>query len=152
MYSLGPANSAEIRVLGGVDRTVLGATRARDVGCDGCARISALTEGNTYHVRMTAYNAMGFGPASATVTVVPRKIPTAPTSVQLTVVSGSELEVAFSPPTSTGGDTITKYVVDWDTNAAFNANGVWAPLGSTTVSGGAIAATPCQRPVIDNTQ
>jgi hypothetical protein len=142
MHSLGPANSAEIRVLGGVDRTVLGATRARDVGCDGCARISALTEGNTYHVRMTAYNAMGFGPASATVTVVPRKIPTAPTSVQLTVVSGSELEVAFSPPTSTGGDTITKYVVDWDTNAAFNANGVWAPLGSTTVSGGAIAGTP----------
>ena len=141
MHSLGPASSAAVAVEGGRHRIVDG-TRAREVGCPKCARISSLTEGNNYHVRVSAYNAMGYSVPSSTVTVIPRRIPSAPTNVKLDVVSGNQLEVSFNPPTSNGGDTITKYIVQWDTVESFNSNGAWMTNGTATVAGGAIAGTP----------
>jgi len=142
MHSLGPTSTAAVAVQGGRHRTVAGDTREKEIGCPECARISSLTEGNTYHVRVSAYNAMGYSVPTSTVTVTPRRIPSAPTNVQVAVVSGTQLEVSFSPPSSSGGDTISKYIVHWDTVESFNSGGVWSPLGTATVEGGAIAGTP----------
>ena len=85
---------------------------------------------------------MGYSAPTSTVTIVPRRVPSAPTNVKLAVVSGTQLEVSFNPPTSNGGDTIKKYIVQWDTVESFNSNGAWMTNGTATVEGGAIAGTP----------
>jgi hypothetical protein len=55
-------------------------------------------------------------------TAVPQKIqprvsrPSGPTNVNLFVVSRSELGVTWEPPLFNGGKTISKYLVEWDTD------------------------------------
>merc|ERR1719502_687299 len=47
--------------------------------------------------------------------------PGPPTGATLEVVSQYQLKVIFSPPDDNGGDAVTKYVVEWDTNVDFGS-------------------------------
>ena len=95
--------------------------------------------GSVYWLRIYAINVVGVSTASSTpVAVTPKRVPGPPEAVKLYVVSGTELEVFFNPPTTDGGSKITGYKVEWDTVADFNSGSV----GSKLVEGGAISGTP----------
>ncbi|GAB9464893.1 hypothetical protein Gpo141_00002316 [Globisporangium polare] len=82
--------------------------------------IGALNKGQLYYVRVFAYNKVGFSlPQLALSPQKPMVVPGPPTGVTLQVVSMSDLKVLFSPPDDDGGDTVTAYQVEWDTNNAF---------------------------------
>jgi hypothetical protein len=48
------------------------------------------------------------------------KVPAPPVDVKLSVLSGTSLRVVFSP-SDDGGDTITKYLIEYDTVSSFNS-------------------------------
>eukprot|EP01041_Mallomonas_annulata_P013627 gene13627-28942_t len=69
---------------------------------------------------MRAQNANGYGPYTSFITVTPQVIPGPPMDVHLLVVSGSQLEVFYSPPASIGRyQNISKYTIEWDTTPLF---------------------------------
>mmetsp|Transcript_13447 Transcript_13447/g.28957 ORF Transcript_13447/g.28957 Transcript_13447/m.28957 type:complete len:1421 (+) Transcript_13447:2-4264(+) len=93
-----------------------------------------LTAGQPYKVQVSASNDLGFGRPHAShpsELAPPVQKPSVPTSIILQVASRNSLEVFFSKPESNGGDAISLYRIDWDTNQEFDsADGV--PIGSYT--------------------
>jgi hypothetical protein len=84
---------------------------------------SKLMTGAYYYVRVSCANSQGYGP---TVRTSPNKLnpsepPQAPTEVYLGSTSPSMLTVTFAPPISDGGDTVTKYEIEWDQSPTFNS-------------------------------
>jgi hypothetical protein len=79
--------------------------------------------GTPYYVRITGHNSLGYGTPSTAKLAKPFKLPTVPLEVSLAqqvktagiVDYGKQLVVGFNPPASTGGDTVTKYRVEWIT-------------------------------------
>jgi len=70
---------------------------------------------------VTAINDIGFSlPQSSPTGQQPILPPDRPTSVNLRAASRSSLEVSFSSPGSDGGDTITKYTVEYTTSIGFS--------------------------------
>lgn len=84
---------------------------------------SKLTKGTFYFVRVTASNSQGTGASVRTspASLNPSEPPTAPTGVELGSTSPSMLTVTFGPPVSDGGDTVTKYQIEWDKDPTFNS-------------------------------
>jgi hypothetical protein len=123
--------------------------------CDRCTTIPGLNEGDVIYAQLAAGNFLGRGPL-ATASARAVRVPDAPTRVNLTVISGTQLEVFFSPPVSDGGSPILQYCVEWDTVDTFNTPGATSVcgggrpvLGSRIVNGGAISGTPPFAAVID---
>lgn len=91
------------------------------LACTGRQFIAGLQQGTPYYVRVTAYNSVGYGLPRQALNPrgqpfqAPMRAPGRPTSVALTVKSGSELRVTFSPPSDNGGDVITAYKIEWGT-------------------------------------
>ena len=86
----------------------------------------ALSEADSYAVRVSAKNAEGFGPASAVVTGTTASyanLPSKPTSVVLGKhYTGDSLSLHYAPPLSDGAGDITKYRIEWDTSTAFSTS------------------------------
>merc|ERR1711871_1530499 len=83
----------------------------------------ALQMGQTYSARVFALNEIGYGPAAmAPERMKPMVVPTAPTSVVLTAVSRNSLRVTFNPPSSSGGDEVRSYKIEYSTTATFTAD------------------------------
>ena len=75
-----------------------------------------LVAGQSYFVRMTAFNAIGASVVSNTVSSVPLTQPGAPQNVQLAVTSDSSLLLSWRRPTFTGGTTSPlQYFIEWYT-------------------------------------
>merc|ERR1711871_1787840 len=89
--------------------------RASD--CVSCAYITSLSVWTNYFLAVRAQNEYGYGSYSTT-TGVPKEVPGAPTYVSSSAVSGTEMEVFFSPPTGDTSD-VTQYTVEWDNNDDF---------------------------------
>jgi hypothetical protein len=67
-----------------------------------------------------AYNKIGYGPPAVAVdSQKPMVVPGRPTLVSLVVVSGSSLRATWSAPLDPGGDIVTAYRVEWDTDSDF---------------------------------
>ncbi|CAM9326506.1 unnamed protein product, partial [Hapterophycus canaliculatus] len=83
--------------------------------------IEGLTLGEAYSVRLRASNADGYGAAAeaAPASIRPLEAPGAPEDVSLIVMSNAMLKLVWSAPASDGGNTVTQYRVDWDTDANF---------------------------------
>lgn len=83
--------------------------------------IQGLTLGEAYSVRVRASNAEGYGYAAQATpaSIRPLEAPGAPVGVSLIVMSDAMLKLVWSAPLSDGGDTVTQYRVDWDTDADF---------------------------------
>lgn len=82
--------------------------------------LGGLTQGQLYYVRAFAYNTIGYSVHQRAVSPEkPQVRPGLPTGVTLEVVSSSKLRVVFSPPDDNGGDTIERYLVEWDTQPGF---------------------------------
>lgn len=94
------------------------AVSIRPKDCVDCAYISNLEVWSTYFLRLQAHNAMGFG-GFATTTVMPQQIPGPPSSITANSVSGSQINVLFSPP-SGNNPGIRQYTIQWDSNPLFS--------------------------------
>lgn len=83
--------------------------------------IEGLTLGEAYSVRVRASNAEGYGPAAEAVpaSIRPLEAPGVPEDVSLIVMSNAMLKLVWSAPVSNGGNIVTQYRVDWDTNQDF---------------------------------
>jgi len=87
--------------------------------CVNCAYISGLSVWTNYFLSARAKNSLGYGPYVDT-QAVPKQVPGAPTYVQSSSVSGTEVRLYFSPPTGDTND-ISQYTVEWDTDPDFGA-------------------------------
>jgi hypothetical protein len=98
--------------------------------------IQFLTMGTPYYVRVLAYNSQGYGEgqASSPDKEHPRQVPTAPTSVQAGITSGSKLTVQWAEPSNLGGDAITTYKIEWDRVASFASTYVLPHKGEAEVN------------------
>ena len=113
-----------------------GETYISCIGTRAVPTTGGLTKGQLYYTRVFAYNGIGYSdPQVAPSPQKPMVIPSAPTGVTLEIVSSYQLKVIFSPPDDNGGDTITEYTVEWDTDINFANNASSAVV--TELSGGA---------------
>ncbi|POM27037.1 Chitinase A1 precursor [Actinomadura rubteroloni] len=87
---------------GGITATAAGTSTSADV--------TGLTNGVTYTVTVTALNAGGSSEPSASTTVIPARLPGAPTQVSATALD-SRATVTWTAPADTGGAPITSYKV-----------------------------------------
>ncbi len=94
--------------------------------------ISGLIPGKDYYFQVSAGNKMGYGKPciSSPDRMSPLKQkPSPPTNVTLSVHSSRSLEVTFGLPESDGGDSVSKYKIEWDVAESFDGqNG--SPSGS----------------------
>jgi titin len=100
------------------------------------ASVTGLTNGTQYLFRVSAVNSVGTGVASSwTTSVAPRTAPGTPSN--LAMVSGPSSIVASWTAPSSGGSTITDYIIEYSTD-----NSAWvifsdglSTSASTTISG-----------------
>merc|ERR1711871_1201522 len=52
------------------------------------------------------------------------QVPGAPVKVEMSLLSGTSLRLLIAQPTNTGGQSITKFKIEWDTSSLFNVCGV----------------------------
>jgi len=103
-----------------IEQKVTGEVYPTCTGTQVTPTAGGLTKGQYYYVRVFAYNEVGFGVAQRSVfPEKPMVIPGAPTAVTLEVVSSYQLRVVFNPPDDDGGDTVTRYVVEWSKSSSF---------------------------------
>jgi hypothetical protein len=123
----------------GIVSSVLVQEGATFISCTGTRAMptnGGLTKGQLYYVRVFAYNSIGYSdPQISPNPQKPMVIPGAPTGVTLEVVSKYQLKVVFSPPDDDGGDTVTKYLIEWDSDIDFSTDPQSAEV--TELSGGA---------------
>jgi hypothetical protein len=99
-------------------------------------KLEGLTQGTYYFVRVSAYNANGYGVTQVTTpsSLNPHQTPSAPSSVSLQTTSDSMLTVGWAAPSDNGGDAISGYIVEWDTSVGFNSGSLSPHKGSVTVT------------------
>ncbi len=94
------------------------------IGTNTSHTITGLTNGNSYEVQVRAINAQGTGEWSGSSTATPVAVPMAPTAPTL-AVGNTQLTVAWSAPTDTGGSAITRYELQYRTGG-----GAWTLISS----------------------
>ena len=105
-------------------------------------KITNLTYGTTYYIKIAGINSNGRGlwseTYSATTTGSPKTIPYAPTALNPVNVTSYSVGLSWSAPTSDGGWPITDYVVQYKTSGASSwttlADGV-SNVTSATIKG-----------------
>jgi hypothetical protein len=83
---------------------------------------ATLTPGATYFARVSAYNSEGWSaPALAALsTVTENQLPEAPLNVAVSVYSSTSLEVSWTAVPHSGGDPVSRYLVQWDQDETFD--------------------------------
>jgi len=118
----------------------------RPADCLDCAFVSGLSPLTTYYLNIRAHNPKGFG-VYQMVSGVPKEIPGAPNAISATSLSGTQLEVFFSPPSGVISD-ITQYTVQWDVSENFTDVTTLTPscatagYGSCELTGATISVVP----------
>ena len=85
-------------------------------------KIDNLDNRVAYFVRIRGKNAKGYGyAASAPSPMTPIRRPSSPTSVTMLPLSASRIRISWQAPEYNGGASITKYVVQWDTDSSFSS-------------------------------
>jgi titin len=101
--------------------------------------ITGIPGGTTYSCSVIATNAVGDGPASASVSVTPgTAAPGAPTITSITPGSGTAT-IVFTPPASNGGSPITRYTATCTSSGippTVVATGTASPITLTGMWGG----------------
>jgi len=97
--------------------------------------VTGLANGTAYTFTVTASNAIGTGPASLpTAAVTPLSVSGAPVITSATATN-AQAQIAFTPPTSTGGAQITGYLVT-ASPGGMTANSTTSPITITGLSNG----------------
>jgi len=125
----------------------------RPADCNQCVFVDGLSVLSTYTLRIRAHNVKGYSPYDET-SGTPREIPNAPNAVSVSTLSGSQLELYFSPPTGNITD-ITQYSIQWDHYENFSTVLYGTPSCSTSgygecqFQGSALAVDPPYRYIIN---
>lgn len=97
--------------------------------------VTGLVNGTSYSFRVRAHNVAGWSPASATVSAVPRTVPSAPRSPAVTTGDGSAT-VSWMAPSSSGGSAVDEYQVQYSTDdATWSSASATAAQTQLTVNG-----------------
>ncbi len=93
--------------------------------------VDGLTNGTSYHFRVTARNSAGDGPASSTIEATPAGTPAAVGQVGATVapdggVGSGQVKLAWSAPGDAGGSAILDYVIERSTDGT-----TWATISDS---------------------
>merc|ERR1711975_215500 len=82
----------------------------------------ALAPGTTYFARVSAYNSEGWStPAVAALSTTTKdQLPAAPLDVAVSVYDSTSLEVSWTAPPHTGGEQISRFLVQWDQDESFD--------------------------------
>ena len=96
--------------------------------------LSGLVNGTPYSVQLRAVNAAGGGTASATVSITPRTIPSAPTSLVATP-GNTTASIAFTAG-SNGGSAVTDYEYSLDGGAWTSASTTSSPVSLVGLANG----------------
>jgi len=103
--------------------------------------IDGLVTGTYYFVRVRAKNSQGYGISqmSTPASLNPHQKPSPPSNVQLGITSNTLLTIGWGVPLSDGGDSISKYRVEWDTKPSFTSssyppNKGYVDVGSSVTS------------------
>jgi len=94
--------------------------------------ITGLEPNVPYFARVSSRNDMGFSAAQGSVPrslATPRQKPDPPARVTLHAQSSAALQVSFYAPDSDGGDSVSKYVAEWDTKPSFDSTPGGQALG-----------------------
>eukprot|EP00957_Ditylum_brightwellii_P021242 1602175-Ditylum_brightwellii.AAC.1 len=99
--------------------------RAQDISDDMIRyTIGALKRATKYHVRVSAWNGIGFTYGSSQYSipaiVSPTGIPDPPLSVMILPIDEKSLEISWSKGLSSGGADICQYKVEWDSTQGRN--------------------------------
>lgn len=100
------------------------------------ASVTSLTNGTSYTFRVSAVNSVGMGVASVwSTSVAPRTVPSVPTNLAIVAGAGS-INVSWSSASS-GGSTVTDYVVEYSTDGSSwtTFNDGLSTATSTTITG-----------------
>jgi Fibronectin type III domain len=89
--------------------------------------VGGLTNGTRYYFRVRAHNSAGFGPFSAVVNAVPRKVPTAPRS-PVAKPGNKTVKLTWTAPSSNGGAAIDRYQV-WRYTTSTGWKNIASPTG-----------------------
>jgi methionine-rich copper-binding protein CopC len=79
-------------------------------------RATGLANSTTYTFRISAINAAGTGPASATASATTHTLPDAPTGLSAECMNEGVI-ISWTQPVGNGGATITDYVVEYSTDS-----------------------------------
>lgn len=94
---------------------------------------TVLVPGMTYHVRITAFNSVGYGVATSTVlpfALTADTVPLVPPSAAAASLSPTSIAAKWGTPLRDGGEVLDYYRVEWDVDDTFaNVNGSAASLG-----------------------
>lgn len=109
-----PPDPAGYPVLGYVLDLVNGSTGTSYPNVTSPYALGGLVDGTTYHATVRAFNALGAGSSSTTVSVTPLSAPAPPTYLSGAYDSAHRsVLVSWSPPTWTGGSPVTNYTIHW---------------------------------------
>jgi fibronectin type 3 domain-containing protein len=101
---------------------------------------TGLTNGLIYYFKVTALNSNGEGPFSNEVSASPTSATSPGAPLGLTAVpSGNAIHLAWSPPSSNGGSTITGYNIYRGTRSGVETYLGWVPGSSTFFDDGSAA-------------
>jgi fibronectin type 3 domain-containing protein len=99
---------------------------------------TAAVNGASYAYQVSAVNALGEGPASATIVAQRGTAPSAPRSLSATVAAKS-ITLKWSAPSSTGGSAITGYRIYRSTSSGSESLLVGVGAGTTSYADSAVA-------------
>ena len=115
--------------------------------------IYGLVPAQSYYVRVSAFNAAGYGtrrPTTPAFVTLPKQLPGSPVSPYnaaakpvLKLGTANSLVAQFAPPTFDGGDTISQYKIEWDTSPKFTSGASGTALGHDFVDVGNMLCQSC---------
>lgn len=93
----------------------------RGSDCVGCAYVDDIDIGTEYFMQLAAQNDLGTGAATSILSIVPNRVPFSPERAAIEVLSGTELEVMFCPPSINAGD-ILSFEIEYSTSVSFSTS------------------------------
>ena len=101
--------------------------------------ISGLTNATPYYFRVAAVNSVGTGayyPGATDAAVSATPAPTAPAapSALMAAAANTAVTLSWTAPTSDGGDAITSYTIDYDTDMNFSSSPTTVPTVTAVTS------------------
>ncbi|MBL4596255.1 MAG: fibronectin type III domain-containing protein, partial [Robiginitomaculum sp.] len=96
--------------------------------------VIGLSNGRDYQFRVSAVNDIGNGDPSTTTTATPITVAASPTGLTATTFSSTQINLSWNAPTSSGGSTVTGYLIERYDDVTETFEPLVDDTGSTTTT------------------